>query len=100
MEGLELRFIDGTVDRAPVHVAVARRLAHHELVVRRAPRVLTGPAHQRAVRGQRGLTAAQRLLVENRRAQVPVDATRSDDSEGLESVRPLNLNGHSASLVG
>ena len=41
--------------------------------------------------------AEERLFVECRRAQVPVDATRPDNPQCLESVRPLNLNRHSAS---
>src|SRR5262245_14729622 len=60
--------------------------------------MLTGLANQGALGGQASLAATQCLLVERRRAQVPVDATRPDNAQCLESVRPLNLNRHSASL--
>ena len=41
-----------------------------------------------------GFAAADRLLVQGRRAQVPVDASGPNDPERFETVRPLNLCGH------
>ena len=71
----------GRLTVAPVHVLLARRLAHDELVVRRAAGVLPGLADQRSLGGELALAAAQRLLVERGRAQVPVDASRPNDAQ-------------------
>ena len=39
-------------------------------------------------------------LVQNRRAQVPVDASGPNDAKGLETMRPLNLCAHLETLLG
>ena len=95
---VELGFVHGPVHVAPVHVPFARCLAHHELVVRRAPGVLPGLADERTLGGQNALPAAKRLLVQGGRVQVPVDASRSKNPESFETVRPLNLDRHADRL--
>ena len=94
VQRVELGFVDRLVHVAPVDVLFARRLAHDELVVRRAAGVLPGRADERPLGGQNAFAAAQRLLVQGRRAQVPVDASRSKNAKGFETMRPLNLDGH------
>jgi hypothetical protein len=98
MEEIELLRLDRTVDRAPVHVALAGRVADDELVVRGAARVLTGAGDERALRGELSFSAPQRFLVQPGRAQVPVDASGTDNPERFQAVRPLDLHRHTRQL--
>ena len=98
VERVELGFVHGPVDVAPVHVPFARRLAHDELVVRRPSGVLAGLADEWALSGQNALTAAKSLLVQGGRVQVPVDASRTKNAKSFETVRPLNLYRHAVRL--
>ena len=72
VEALEAGLVDGDVHVAPPDVAFGRRLADDELVLRRAPGVLSGPHDERAVRGDDSLAVAHRVLVQLGGGQVAV----------------------------
>jgi hypothetical protein len=56
--------------------------------------MLSGAGHEGPFGRQDGFVPADRNFVKNRRAQVPVDGSGPDDTEGLETMRPLNLCAH------
>ena len=99
VQRLEVRVLDGAIDRTPVDVLLGRRLADGELVLRRPAGVLTGPGVEGAGGGELPFVAANGLFVEESGAQVPVDAPGSNNSKSLETVRPLNLYAHFATLL-
>ena len=100
MQGVEMRFINWTIDTPPVHVLLGRRFLDRELVLGRPSRVLTGARDEWTVRRENGFAAPEGNFVENRRAQVPVNASRPDNTKGLETMRPLNLCAHLGTLLG
>ena len=61
--------------------------------------MLAGAGDERPFGGQLALAAAQRLLVERRGAQVPVDVAGPHNAQSLEPVRPLNLYRHLLTLT-
>jgi hypothetical protein len=61
--------------------------------------VLTSPRDKRPLGCEDGFVAANGDLVENCRAQVPVDASRPNNTEGFKSMRPLNLRTHFVALL-
>jgi hypothetical protein len=86
-QGVEVRLGHRLVDPAPVHVRLARRLAHDELVVGRAARVRRGHAHERPHVGQDALAAAHGGLHERRGDVVPVHLAGGRDAERGERAR-------------
>jgi hypothetical protein len=56
--------------------------------------VLTGPGVERTFCGELPFITADSLLVEEGRTQVPVDASRPDNTKRFKAVRPLNLCAH------
>ena len=95
---IELVRVDRTVDAAPVHVLLARRFAHDELVVRGPAGVLARPADEGTLGGQRAFTAVDRLLVQRRWAQIPMDTPGPHEAQGFEPMRPFKLHAHSREL--
>ena len=85
----------GRLTVAPVHVLLARRL-----LARRTCRSASARCADRSCRpagpsaARWPSDAAERFLVQCRRAQVPVDASRPNNPQCLETVRPLNLYRH------
>src|SRR5215510_11632777 len=61
------------VDFAPPDARFARRLAHYELVARRAARPFAGEGHERTGAGETALIATQTDLHKPRDRQVMVD---------------------------
>ncbi len=72
-EGVELGPGDGAVVLPP-HLVLGVGVADDELVLGRAAGMDAGLSDQGAAGGELGLAALQRVLVEARRLQVPVDA--------------------------
>jgi hypothetical protein len=62
--------------------------------------VLAGARDKWTIRSENGFVAPDGNLVQNRRAQVPVDASGPDNTKGLETMRPLNLCAHLETLLG
>ena len=62
--------------------------------------MLSGPGHERPLRGHVRFAAAQRLLIQRGGAQVPVNVAGANDAQGLQPMRPLNLYGHLCSTPG
>ncbi len=85
VQRLEPPRVNRPVDLAPPHLVFARRLADDELVVGRAPRVLAGAAHERAVDRDERLAPADRLLVQRRHTEVPGHARHVVDAVRLEA---------------
>ncbi len=94
VKGVEMRRLHRPVDRAPGDVGLARRLAHDELVVRRAAGVLARAASQRTVLGEDRLLPSKRLFVQRGSRQVPFDGS-GFDSLALEAKAALNFSTHS-----
>jgi hypothetical protein len=84
---VEVRLVERLVDLPPVHVGLARRLAHDELVVRRAPGVRGRDGDEGAHVGERALAATDGVLHELRGDEVPVHLARGRDAEGGEGAR-------------
>ena len=91
--GEPVRF-DRPVDRAPPDVRLARRLAHDELVVRRTPGVRSGETDERPAFRHQAFGAPDRMLVQGRRAEVPVHVARLDNSVRFETRRARNRGCH------
>ena len=72
VEGIEFLFGDRLIDLPPVHSAFGDVVAHHELVFRRAAGEWLGANHQRSSGGEQAFMAADGVLDELRRAQIPV----------------------------
>jgi hypothetical protein len=81
---VEVRLAHRLVDLPPVDVGLARRLAHHELVVGRAAGVRRRHRHERPHVGERPLAAPHGGLHELGRRVVPVDLAGRGDAERLE----------------
>src|SRR5262245_27540687 len=95
MQHVERRRLHRPVDLAPGDFGLARRLADHELVVRRTAGVLPGFARQGTAGRNHGFVAADGLFVERRHGEVPSDAI-GFDTVALESPRALDASTHSA----
>src|SRR5580700_3785937 len=80
IERLELLRGDRLV-AGPPHVLVGRRIANGELVLRAAAGEHTGVGAQCAVGGHGGLIGTQRMLIELRRAEIPVHAFEFFETE-------------------
>ena len=72
---------------APPDPRLGAGLAHDELVLRRAPRVLAGVDDERAAFGKPRLSARQRVLVELRGRRMPEDVP-ADGDPVLRRARP------------
>ncbi len=86
---VEMMRLERPIDLAPPDLVGARRLADDELVVRGSAGVLTGPADERSVDGDRPFPALDRFLVQRRNIQVPVDPGNVGDAVALEASRLL-----------
>src|SRR3954447_13134047 len=56
--------------------------------------MLAGTRDERTFSRELRLVTPERFLVQHRRTQVPVDASRPNNSKRLETVRPLDLRAH------
>ena len=93
---LEVLLGDLGVDVSPPDPRLGARLAHDELVLGRAPRVLAGVDDERAALGEPGLASRERVLVELRGRRVPVDVPAHGDPVLDELVPIGNDRDHSA----
>ena len=78
---------------APPDFVFGRLLAYHELVGRRACRVLAGIDYQRTKVRQAPFGAEDALLIQRRRRQVPVDAPQVGQPMVLQAVAAGQLSG-------
>ena len=87
-QGVELRRRDGAVILPPDRI-LGGLVPHHELVLGRAPGMHAGLRQKRAALHQLGFATLERLLVEGRRLQVPVDFLEIPKADGLSALRAV-----------
>jgi hypothetical protein len=77
----------------PPHKLFGVRVAHHELVLGAASGMHARVGDKGAMRGDLGLIPLQRVLVELRRAEVPVDRSKITETKAvraeIEIMRPV-----------
>ncbi len=92
-ELVELLGADRAVVLAPLDLVLGCRLAHDELVLGRARRLLAGREDDRAVPGDPALSTERDLLVERLGGQVPVGAAKVGEAVVVEPVLARQLGG-------
>ena len=89
-EAMKAVCFHGTIHFAPPDLIRAGRVTHNEFVIRRAARMLSRPHHQRAEVGQACFTAADGLLVKQRRGEVPVHCVQVLDTMIFQAISAVN----------
>ena len=77
----ELLRINLPIHLAPANFAFAGGLTHEELIVRQTPGILPGAHNERPEMTEHALVAADGLLVERGRGQVPIDIAEVFEAE-------------------
>ena len=108
MQRVEMHGLHRPVHLAPCDLSFARRLADHELVVRRSPGVLAREADERAAGGDQPFLAADGFFVQGGGRQVPMHPIGADalaleaassgklgTSRACRATRTLNVGAHS-----
>jgi hypothetical protein len=93
LEPIEFLRRKRSVHLAPPNLVFARGLAHEELVVRRATRVLAGANNERTKVAQHPFIAPDRFLVERGRGKVPMNLAKVVQPEPAEAFEFFSRNG-------
>jgi hypothetical protein len=86
VEGVEMLRQDGLIHRPPIHVRLGEFVPDDELVLRRAPRELARPHHQRAVVREQPFLALDGVLDESFRAEIAKRSAYFANAECLQFV--------------